>query len=215
MGNPEDNGDEDEVDDSEPDDNDSDDEEGTASGDDGEVVESEEDDQDTEDDESTENPDDGDMVDDEDTDSNMEVEDECVGLDADECGNSFGDDGGQLCGYNTQTADCYEVVERVGIRGRGNFDDGWSAAQAEADVQATQLYTAIGILGGILVLLVLTVLGGIYYIYSTRKHVEYRHTAVPHDIIDVDGGSRTNGQHTRIESHSVVHHETDSTPMLE
>lgn len=78
-----------------------------------------------------------------------------------------------------------------------------------------QLYTAIGVLGGIMAILVLTVLGGAYYIRSNRKHADYQHTAVPMDIIDVDGGrSMTKGQHTRIESHSVQH-STDSTPMLD
>jgi len=208
--NPEDNNEDDGEDVSASDDNDSDDE---STGDDGSVSESEEDDQDT-DDESTEGPED-------DTEDNDEVDgagedDRCVGLDADECGNTFGDDGAQLCGYNTQSDDCYEVVMTAGIRGRGNFDDGYTAAQEEAEEQAAQLYTAIGVLGGILALLVLTVLGGAYYIHSTRKQVDYRHTAVPTAIIDVDGGStRTKGQHIRIESHSVVHHTSDSTPMLD
>merc|ERR1719333_2016416 len=206
--NPEDNNEDDGEDVSASDDNDDE-----STGDDGSVSESEEDDQDT-DDESTEGPED-------DTEDNDEVDgagedDRCVGLDADECGNTFGDDGAQLCGYNTQSDDCYEVVMTAGIRGRGNFDDGYTAAQEEAEEQAAQLYTAIGVLGGILALLVLTVLGGAYYIHSTRKQVDYRHTAVPSAIIDVDGGStRTKGQHIRIESHSVVHHTSDSTPMLD
>jgi len=208
--NPEDNNEDDGEDESASDDNDSDEDE--SAGDDGEAMESEEDDQDT-DEESTEGPEDGDTEDNDQVD--VAGEDECVGLDADECGNTFGDDGAQLCGYNTQTDDCYEVVMTVGIRGRGNFDDGYTAAQEEADEQAAQLYTAIGVLGGILALLVLTVLGGAYYVHSNRKHVDYRHTAVPHDIIDVDGGStRTKGQHSRIESHSV-HYSTDSIPMLD
>jgi len=210
--NPEDNNEDDGEDESASDDNDSDEDE--SAGDDGEAMESEEDDQDT-DEESTEGPEDGDTEDNDQVDVAGEGEDECVGLDADECGNTFGDDGAQLCGYNTQTDDCYEVVMTVGIRGRGNFDDGYTAAQEEADEQAAQLYTAIGVLGGILALLVLTVLGGAYYVHSNRKHVDYRHTAVPHDIIDVDGGStRTKGQHSRIESHSV-HYSTDSIPMLD
>jgi len=170
----------------------------------------EEDDQDT-DDESTEGPED---VDEED-DMDVEGDDTCAGLDADECGSTFGDDGAQLCGYNTATNDCYEVVMTAGTRGRGNFDDGYTAAQQEADEQAAQLYTAIGILGGIMGLLVLTVIGGAYYIYSSRKVADFKHTPVPMDIIDVDGGSnRSRGQHTRIESHSQ-HYSADSAPMLD
>jgi len=182
--------------------------------DDGSALESEEDDQDT-DDESTEGPED----DTEDTEDGVEVlgddEDACVGLDADECGSTFGDDGAQLCGYNTMTDDCYEVVMTAGTRGKGNFDDGYTAAQAQADEQTAQLYTAIGILGGIMGILVLTVLGGGYYIYSNKKDIEYQHTPVTMDVIDVDGGStRTKGHHMRIQSHSQ-HYTSDSMPMLD
>lgn len=64
-------------------------------------------------------------------------------------------------------------------------------------------------------ILVLTVMGGAYYIHQNRKNAPYQHTAVPMDIIDVDGGStRTKGQHIRIESHSI-HHSADSAPMLD
>merc|ERR1712136_158761 len=141
--------------------------------------------------------------------------DQCVGLDADECGSTFGDDGAQLCGYNTMTDDCYEVVMTAGTRGKGNFDDGYTAAQAQADEQTAQLYTAIGILGGIMGILVLTVLGGGYYIYSNKKDIEYQHTPVTMDVIDVDGGStRTKGHHMRIQSHSQ-HYTSDSMPMLD
>jgi len=182
--------------------------------DDGSALESEEDDQDT-DDESTEGPED----ETEDTEDEVEVfgddEDACVGLDADECGSTFGDDGAQLCGYNTMTDDCYEVVMTAGTRGKGNFDDGYTAAQAQADEQTAQLYTAIGILGGIMGILVLTVLGGGYYIYSNKKDIEYQHTPVTMDVIDVDGGStRTRGHHMRIQSHSQ-HYTSDSMPMLD
>jgi len=207
--------DEDDVDESAEDDNDSEDgDEGEEGGDDGAVLESEEDDQDT-DDESTEGPEDVEESTGDGVDVAADDDDECAGLEANECGNTFGDDGMQLCGYNTMTENCYEVVMTAGTRGSGNFDDGYTAAQAVADEQAAQLYTAIGVLGGIMAILVLTVLGGAYYIHSNRKHADYQHTAVPMDIIDVDGGrSMTKGQHTRIESHSV-HHSTDSTPMLD
>merc|ERR1712156_365638 len=111
-------------------------------------------------------------------------DDQCVNLDADECG-------------------------------KGNFDDGYTAAQEEADEQAAQLYTAIGILGGIMGILVLTVLGGAYYIYSSKKGADFQHQPVPSAIIDVDGGAtRNHGHHMRIESHSH-HYSADSTPMLD
>merc|ERR1719356_2297986 len=182
--------------------------------DDGSALESEEDDQDT-DDESTEGPDDETEGTEDEVDVAGDDEDSCVGLDADECGSTFGDDGAQLCGYNTMTDDCYEVVMTAGTRGKGNFDDGYTAAQAQADEQTAQLYTAIGILGGIMGILILTVLGGGYYIYSNKKDAEYQHTPVTMDVIDVDGGAtRTNGHHMRIQSHSQ-HYTSDSMPMLD
>jgi len=189
----------------------SDDDEMGSQDSDGTVLESEEDDQDT-DDESTEGPED---IEEDEVDVAGEDEDSCVGLDADECGSTFGDDGAQLCGYNTMTDDCYEVVMTAGTRGKGNFDDGYTAAQAQADEQAAQLYTAIGILGGIMGILILTVLGGGYYIYSSKKDSEYKHTPVAMEVIDVDGGStRTRGNHNRIQSHSH-HYTSDSMPMLD
>merc|ERR1712087_740981 len=205
------------------DDNDTDDNtdvfgaEGEDNGDDGRALESESDDQNSSDSDSddvsstAQGEDDEDDVDTEFDDAGDD--DVCLGLDSSECGNTFGDDGMQMCGYNTNTDDCFEVVMTAGQRGRGNFDDGYTMAQAELDEQASQLYTVIGILGGLVGLLVLTVMGGAYYIYSNKK--QFGHSAVPMSIIDIDGGrTTTRGQHNRLESHSY-HHSADITPMLD
>merc|ERR1711994_996075 len=198
-------------------DSDSSDSSATESSDDDDDEEESQDDVASDDDEMGSQDSDGTVLESEEDDVDVagEDEDSCVGLDADECGSTFGDDGAQLCGYNTMTDDCYEVVMTAGTRGKGSFDDGYTAAQAQADEQAAQLYTAIGILGGIMGLLILTVLGGGYYIYSSKKDIEYQHTPVTMDVIDVDGGStRTKGQHMRIQSHSQ-HYTSDSMPMLD
>merc|ERR1711997_352407 len=68
-----------------------------------------------------------------------------------------------------------------GIHGKGNFDDGFVAAQQEAQQESSSLYTAIGILGGTLGALVLVIAGGVYFLYSRNKYeVErgYQHGAV-------------------------------------
>merc|ERR1712039_643195 len=183
------------------DDNDTDDvfgvEGGEEGGDDGRALDSESDDQDSSDSDSdsddvssTEQGED----EEEDTDTEFGAEgdsgddDGWLGLDSSECGNTFGDDGMQMCGYNTNTDDCVAVVMTAGQRGRGNFDDGYTMAQQELDEQASELYTVIGILGGLVGLLMLTVLGGGYYIYSNKKQFEYGHSAVPMSVIDIDGG---------------------------
>merc|ERR1712087_644099 len=196
------------------DDNDTDDNtdvfgaEGEDNGDDGRALESESDDQDSSDSDSddvsstAQGEDDEDDVDTEFDDAGDD--DVCLGLDSSECGNTFGDDGMQMCGYNTNTDDCFEVVMTAGQRGRGNFDDGYTMAQEELDEQATHLYTVIGVLGGLVGLLVLTVMGGAYYIYQSKRQYEYHHSAVPMNIIDIDGGRTTGraGAHARLESHS-------------
>lgn len=175
-------------------------------------MDSESDDQDSSDSDSDDVSSTAQGEDDEDVDTEFDDagdDDACLGLDSSECGNTFGDDGMQMCGYNTNTDDCFEVVMTAGQRGRGNFDDGYTMAQEELDEQASQLYTVIGILGGLVGLLVLTVMGGAYYIYSNKQ--QYGHSAVPMSIIDVDGGRTT---HNRLESHSY-HHSADITPMLD
>merc|ERR1719195_2531011 len=169
--------------------------EGEGNGDNGRALDSESDDQDSSDSSSSSDDDmsstaqgEDDEEEDVDTDFDDAGDDDadlCVGLDSSECGNTFGDDGMQMCGYNTNTDDCVAVVMTAGQRGRGNFDDGYTMAQQELDEQASELYTVIGILGGLVGLLMLTVIGGGYYIYSNKKQFEYHRGTV--EIIDIDG----------------------------
>merc|ERR1712032_89320 len=88
---------------------------------------------------------------DDDTESEDEYVDPCADLTVDECGNQHDDDGNQVCGLNVQTDSCYEVVESRGVYGRGNFDEGYNAAQQEAVKETSSLNTIVGIMGAVIV----------------------------------------------------------------
>merc|ERR1712083_386486 len=84
------------------------------------------------DDTDVESQDDDNNEDDDDTESeDDEYVDPCADLEMEECGEQHDDDGNQVCGLNVQTDTCYEVVESRGVYGRGNFDEGYNAAQQE------------------------------------------------------------------------------------
>lgn len=100
------------------------------------------------------------------TDRGMETEDICAGLSSSECGAQHDDDGNQLCAQNMETNACYEVVQSVGIHGRGGFDTGYEAARKTADLQQSHLYIIMGILGGILAVLAMIVICGGFYLFG-------------------------------------------------
>merc|ERR1711971_1175316 len=75
-------------------------------------------------------------------------------------------DGDAECTYNEQTGECYGIVRSQGIRGNGNFDDGYNAAKNAAKEESDQLNTIVGVLGGIIGALILVIAGGAYYIYT-------------------------------------------------
>merc|ERR1719495_1231505 len=130
---------------------------------------SEEDDQDEEDNEDTNGTEDDEEIDTEDEDY-----DPCDGVEADSCSDKHDEDTGeQLCALNIATNDCYEIVQSRGIYGKGNFDDGYSAAQQETDAATQQLNTVVGVMGGFIAVLVLIIVAGGYWVYSKqRKHIE-------------------------------------------
>jgi uncharacterized membrane protein YciS (DUF1049 family) len=89
------------------------------------------------------------------------------------CGTLEEDDGQKLCAFNTQTNNCYAIMEqREGRFGRGNFDDGFIAAQTQHAQQATQLEAIIGIMGGVIAALVLVLICGGYYLYNKLQKVK-------------------------------------------
>merc|ERR1712060_181897 len=106
--------------------------------------------------------------DDDDTESEDEYVDPCADLEMEDCGEQHDDDGNQVCGLNVQTDTCYEVVESRGVYGRGNFDEGYNAAQQEAVEETADLNLIVGIMGAVIGVLVLFVAGGAYFVY--QKH---------------------------------------------
>merc|ERR1712228_178140 len=107
--------------------------------------------------------------DDDDTESEEEYVDPCADLTVDECGNQHDDDGNQVCGLNVQTDSCYEVVESRGVYGRGNFDEGYNAAQQQAVEETANLNLIVGIMGAVIGVLVLVVVGGAYFVYQRNN----------------------------------------------
>eukprot|EP01084_Bolivina_argentea_P273484 465872_1 len=97
-------------------------------------------------------------------------EDECVGLLQTACGDVASADGGQECGFNKETGECYGIERRAGTIGSGNFDDGYNAARQSAAEEASELYTVVGVLGGVIGALVLIIAGGGYYLYNKNGY---------------------------------------------
>merc|ERR1712242_191053 len=128
---------------------------GNSSDDDDESTESQEDDRDDSNDDNSD-------VDDEDVDP-------CADLEAENCSDNYDDDGAQVCALNIETQDCYEIVQSRGIYGKGNFDDGYNAAQAQTQQETQQLNTVVGVMGGLIAVLVLVIAGGAYWTYSQKN----------------------------------------------
>merc|ERR1719244_49008 len=166
-------------DDSDGDDNDSDDTDSDTESDDD--TDSDDDDDDADSDDSDDDDDDSDDADSDDSvdDSNdTESSDEvstseldafCAQQTVEKCKEYTNEDGFHLCAVNVNTNDCYGVVSAEGIYGKGNFDQGYSAAQSTADQQTQQLNTIVGVLGGIVGLLVILAAAGGYYFYAKSK----------------------------------------------
>merc|ERR1712241_1564451 len=121
---------------------------------------------DDDDDNEDDNDDDNDDTDiDSETDDDDEEVDLCAGLESDDCSSQFDDDGQQVCGININTEECYEVVESRGIYGRGNFDEGYTSAQQEAEKTKSSLNLIVGVMGAVIGMLVLCIAGGAYFVY--------------------------------------------------
>merc|ERR1712217_362288 len=112
-----------------------------------------------------------DDADDNDDDDNEEV-DLCAGLESDDCSSQFDDDGQQVCEININTEECYEVVESRGIYGRGNFDEGYTSAQQEAEKTKSSLNLIVGIMGAVIGMLVLCIAGGAYFVYREKYNIK-------------------------------------------
>merc|ERR1719384_1342194 len=141
----------------------------TQSGDD-----NDDDDDDSNDDDDDSNDDDDDDSDDVDVDTDDEEEDICEGLVESDCDDMTDDDGDMECAYNKVSGDCYGIERRQGRFGSGNFDDGFIAAQKEADKESAGLYAVIGVLGGVIGIMIILIAFGGYWLYnnSNKGHAQ-------------------------------------------
>merc|ERR1712244_85040 len=105
------------------------------------------------------------MGDDEEADDEEE-EDICVGLIESDCDDVTDEDGDMECAYNAISGDCYGIERRQGRFGAGNFDDGFIAAQEEAEKESSGLYAVIGVLGGVVGIMLIVIAVGGYYLYN-------------------------------------------------
>merc|ERR1712115_372244 len=134
-------------------------------------------------------------------DSSDEEEDDCEGIDADDCNEQYDEEGNQLCAQNIQTNECYEVVQSRGVYGRGGFDSGYNAAQATAEAEKEDLNVIIGVLGGIIAVLVIVVAAGGYFVYSTQNQ---KRTHFGHDSLEVEMGDAEAGDAQRMDDKSPM-----------
>jgi len=131
------------------------------------------DDSDTDDEESGDGSDDSDDTESSDSDTaTASTEDLCSGLASSSCRELVDDEGFQICAVNANTNNCYEIVASDGIYGKGNFDEGYTAAQSTANEQTQQLNTIVGVLGGIVGLLMIVAVAGAYYFYLNQEATE-------------------------------------------
>merc|ERR1712062_878914 len=93
----------------------------------------------------------------------------CAQLTSSECGNAYANDGTAICAVNAVSDNCYAVVASQGMYGSGNYDEGYSAAAAEMEQESQKLNAIGGVLAAIVVLLVLALLGGGYFLYQKTK----------------------------------------------
>merc|ERR1712110_1037846 len=90
----------------------------------------------------------------------------CAQLTSSECGNAYANDGSAICAVNAVSDNCYAVVASQGMYGSGNYDAGYTQATTELEAESQKLNAIVGVLAAIVVLLVLALLGGGYYLYQ-------------------------------------------------
>merc|ERR1712045_858190 len=93
----------------------------------------------------------------------------CAQLTSSECGNAYANDGTAICAVNAVSDNCYAVVASQGMYGSGNYDAGYTQAATEMEAESQKLNAIVGVLAAIVVLLVLALLGGGYYLYQKTQ----------------------------------------------
>merc|ERR1712083_384063 len=104
----------------------------------------------------------------------------CASLTSNQCENAYTDGGQAICAMNVNSQSCYAVVASSGMYGSGNFDDGYTAATDEMEVETQKLNTIVGVLGGMVALLLLAFIGGGFFYYKKRQmhQVQMSHTTM-------------------------------------
>merc|ERR1719402_659179 len=93
----------------------------------------------------------------------------CASLSQSACNNAYYDDGTAICAMNAVSDSCYAVVAQKGKMGSGNYDDGYTAGVRELETESQQLNAIVGVLAAIVVLLVLALIGGAYFLHQKNQ----------------------------------------------
>merc|ERR1712130_779753 len=119
----------------------------------------------------------------------------CAQLSSSQCANAYADDGSAICAVNAVSENCYAVVASKGKYGSGNYDEGYNAAATDLEQESQKLNAIVGVLAAIVVLLVLALLGGAYFLHQkTKKMAQIAEESIVCETIeanddkDVDAG---------------------------
>merc|ERR1712037_848040 len=109
----------------------------------------------------------------------------CAQLTSSECGNAYANDGSAICAVNAVSDNCYAVVASQGMYGSGNYDAGYTQATTELEAESQKLNAIVGVLAAIVVLLVLALLGGAYFLHQkTKKMAQIAEESVMTSVVD-------------------------------
>merc|ERR1711971_675037 len=109
----------------------------------------------------------------------------CASLTASACGNAYANDGTAICAVNAVSDNCYAVVASQGMYGSGNYDAGYTEATTELEAESQKLNAIVGVLAAIVVLLVLALLGGAYFLHQkTSKMSQIAEESVMTSVVD-------------------------------
>merc|ERR1712083_1094873 len=108
----------------------------------------------------------------------------CMSLTNAECANAYTDTGMAICAVNSLKDNCYAVVASQGMYGSGNYDDGYTQATTELEAESQKLNAIVGVLVAIVVLLVLALLGGGYFLYQkTQKMAQIAEESIMTEVV--------------------------------
>merc|ERR1712110_154189 len=111
----------------------------------------------------------------------------CAQLTSNECGNAYANDGSAICAVNAVSDNCYAVVASQGMYGSGNYDAGYTQATTELEAESQKLNAIVGVLAAIVVLLVLALLFGGYYLHQkTQKMAQIAEESVMTEVVTDD-----------------------------